>query len=217
MVRSGREEGSSSFSWRDVGMLQFLWSLILKMVAIWRKDWNVQWWWADLQVTNGIASKCNIQPTDFFLRRAKNLGCIKIFTTLKHGPISFSCLCSFSSAFSIHEKYEEFSHCNLTTDILSLSWWLFPCFGRECIFHQKHGVRSVTNFEWSSWKCCRKTNGLGTAATCGLENLQENLEKFSLAWCGGSTSFCTSSQEPGQSTLCWNVLKSLENPRLKRS
>lgn len=169
MVRSEREEGSSSFSWRDVGMLQFFRSLILKMVAIWRKDWNVQWWWADLQVTNGIASKCNIQPTDFFLRRAKNLGWFKIFTTLKHGPISFSCLCSFSSAFSIHEKYEEFSHCNLTTDILSLSWWLFPCFGRECIFHQKHGVRSVTNFEWSSRKCCRKTNGLGTAATMWIE------------------------------------------------
>ena len=36
------------------------------------------------------------------------------------------------------------------------SWGLFSFFEGECIIHHKHihGVRSATDFEWSSWWCC---------------------------------------------------------------
>jgi len=60
-----------------------------------------------------------------------------------------------SAFFSIHRKHDELSLYNLPTAILGAGV-LFSFFEGECIIHQKHihGVRSATDFEWSSWRCC---------------------------------------------------------------
>ena len=159
-----------------------------RLLKWWRCEGKIEQFAGDGFAGNcdGIASKCRFfQPTGVctefnnvvYVCDAQT-SCIKIFTTLNNTARFLRAVGALYSAFSIHEKHEEYSLCSLPTAISRVG---------DCLHVLEENVSSIRNMGCILPQTLNGSQGSVVAKTVdsvkllrwSLERLQENLEQFS--------------------------------------
>ena len=138
---------------------------------------------------------------------------------IKNSLTSLSCWCFFclySAFFFCSWKARRIERVQSTNSHFK-SKGLFSFFEGEFIIHQKHihGVRSATDFEWSSWRCCNYDGAWNISNKYRTIFLQQHefLELYD-PWCGESARFC-SSQELGHHPVTIYLVRKTAKKGLK--
>ena len=135
---------------------------------------------------DGIASKCKFFQPIGLCREFDNVvyvcdaqtSCIKILTTVNNTARFLRAVGALYSAFSVHEKHDEYSLCNLPTAISKVD---------DCLCVLEEDVSSIKNMEYTLPRTLNGPQGSVAAKTVdsvklvkwGLERLQQNLHQFS--------------------------------------